>query len=287
MKLEFYSAGKLTSLVLQPLRSLQDKVLSKPAAFASRVTPVSGMRARAAGGAKRSAARKTARAPAKAGEIAKRYAGMLEQAAEVVHTQAARNQLFNDPHETQLTVVSPTPGREVTLPTHTVIVAGAKKADLKWMRDKFGMEVVREGLQDKFLLKVPLAGDKGFELAAEAAIKCHEERHVEAAHPNFLRFFGQVRRGTPTAKHRVIESTTEISGSETPVPPADSANPPAGSAKEPLWNHDNAGKPGIPGADVAAHAAWILSRGDADIRVAVLDEGVDTDHPALKAAVVA
>jgi subtilisin family serine protease len=38
---------------------------------------------------------------------------------------------------------------------------------------------------------------------------------------------------------------------------------------------------------VAARAAWTITRGRPDVRVAVLDEGVDTAHPALKAAVVA
>ena len=38
---------------------------------------------------------------------------------------------------------------------------------------------------------------------------------------------------------------------------------------------------------VGAPAAWAITRGSADVKVAVLDEGVDTSHPALKAAVVA
>lgn len=38
---------------------------------------------------------------------------------------------------------------------------------------------------------------------------------------------------------------------------------------------------------IGVNAAWAVTRGIADIRVAVLDEGVDTRHPSLKAAVVA
>ena len=56
--------------------------------------------------------------------------------------------------------------------------------------------------------------------------------------------------------------------------------------EQPLLNHNNAGDPGIAGADVAAKAAWPLSRGRGEVRIAVLDEGVDTEHPALKGAVV-
>lgn len=43
------------------------------------------------------------------------------------------------------------------------------------------------------------------------------------------------------------------------------------------WSHNKIG----------VAAAWAVTKGSADIRVAVLDEGVDTKHPSLKAAVVA
>jgi len=43
------------------------------------------------------------------------------------------------------------------------------------------------------------------------------------------------------------------------------------------WSHAKIGVP----------AAWKVTRGSADIKVAVLDEGVDTTHPALRPAVVA
>ncbi len=49
------------------------------------------------------------------------------------------------------------------------------------------------------------------------------------------------------------------------------------SAPSKAWSHNKIGV-----AD-----AWAVTRGSADVRVAVLDEGVDTAHPSLKAAVVA
>jgi thermitase len=49
------------------------------------------------------------------------------------------------------------------------------------------------------------------------------------------------------------------------------------SASAVAWSH----------AMIGVAAAWNVTRGNKDIRVAVLDEGVDTTHPALKAAVVA
>jgi thermitase len=49
------------------------------------------------------------------------------------------------------------------------------------------------------------------------------------------------------------------------------------SAPQGQWAHETIGIPD----------AWKISRGDSSIRVAVLDEGVDTSHPAIKPAVVA
>ena len=52
---------------------------------------------------------------------------------------------------------------------------------------------------------------------------------------------------------------------------------PQRSAPAAAWSHPKIG----------VLAAWDITRGDKDIKVAVLDEGVDTSHPALKPAVVA
>ena len=49
------------------------------------------------------------------------------------------------------------------------------------------------------------------------------------------------------------------------------------SAPAAAWSH----------AKIGVAAAWAVTKGHKDIRVAVLDEGVDTTHPALKPAVVA
>jgi subtilisin family serine protease len=53
------------------------------------------------------------------------------------------------------------------------------------------------------------------------------------------------------------------------------------------WALDNPGAPGVVGADVGALAAWTITKGMDEVRVAILDEGVDTSHPFLKPAIVA
>src|SRR5205814_5022267 len=49
----------------------------------------------------------------------------------------------------------------VTLPTHSVIVDGASASEIRWLRDRHGFEVVREGRQGKVLLRSPLGGNAG------------------------------------------------------------------------------------------------------------------------------
>jgi subtilisin family serine protease len=146
-------------------------------------------------------------------------------------------------------------GRTTVIPTETVAVTGARVAELKWVKRTFGLVPVQEGSHGKVLLSVTTDTDDPVGLAAEAARALYERGKVEAAHPNFLRL---VQRPGP-----------------------------AGGSADAQWGLDNPGHPGVVGADVAALAAWTITEGDAGIRVAVLDEGVDTTHPYLKPAVVA
>ena len=146
-------------------------------------------------------------------------------------------------------------GRSVLLLTHNLIVEAPRKADLTWLRDKFGLQVVREARPDRVLLAASDGGDKGIETVFEAARAFHARSPDRACHPNFVRI---LRR---------------------PLAPT--------SAPPNAWNLDNDGTVGKVGADVHAKAAWTISRGDPAIRVAVLDEGVDDRHPALKKVVVA
>jgi len=180
----------------------------------------------------------------------------MTETVAAVHAQNQRlGPLFHSTREADMGIVAPMLNEPIVLVTDTVVIDGAKKPEIAWLRDKFGLEVLREGLQGKVLLRAPEGGDQGRKLVFEAARTAFERGHVAAAHPNFVRMLLKVK--------------------------------PSAAANQPLWNHDNTGSPGLAGSDVAAKAAWILTQGRPEIRVAVLDEGVDTDHPALKAAVVA
>jgi thermitase len=152
------------------------------------------------------------------------------------------------------TMIQPVePGRTAVIPTDTVAVLGARKAELAWARKEYGATVVQEGSEGKVLIAVPGDVDDAPSVAAELSRRLVERGSVEGAHPNFLRL---MQRPGP--------STTEARDQ---------------------WGLDNDGTPGVVGADVAAEAAWTVTTGDAAIAVAVLDEGVDTAHPYLEAAV--
>jgi subtilisin family serine protease len=173
-----------------------------------------------------------------------------------IHAQSSRlGSLFHSVTESSMLIALPRTSEAAVVPTATLIVEGATKAELKKLKDDFGLEEIDEGLEGKVLLRAPEGEAKGVKQAAAAAKKAYERGNVAAAHPNFVRVVRQIK--------------------------------PSAAGGQPLWNHDNDGNPGVTGADVAATAAWTLTKGKKEVRVAVLDEGVDTGHPALKAAIVA
>ncbi len=158
--------------------------------------------------------------------------------------------------ETDALVAPAEPGETTIVPTETVAIDSARKSDLQWLRRKHGMVVVDEGSHGKALMRVPDEATNPVQHAADAALALQRRGGPAAAHPNFL---------------RVVQRT--------PLPEA--------SPGAPQWALDNPGQPGLIGADVHALAAWTVTTGDTDIRVAVLDEGVDTKHAFLKPALVA
>jgi subtilisin family serine protease len=146
-------------------------------------------------------------------------------------------------------------GEAAVIPTETVAVVGAKASELKWARNQWGLTEVQEGSHGKVLLGLTSSEKDPIAYVARAARALYERGNVDGAHPNFLRL---VQRPGP-----------------------------ATSGPSDQWSHDNDGHPGVIGADVAALAAWTITKGERAVRVAVLDEGVDTTHPYLEHAVVA
>lgn len=193
---------------------------------------------------------------ARAGPGARSMRSSLASLGTMAVSQGERfTNLFHGFNKGEALVSMPKGSPQMVIPTETLVVEGASKAEIKRLRDERGLTVLREGTQGKLLLKAPEGGEIGVRQVFEAARATFERGYVRSAHPNFVRAMPHIK--------------------------------PAAAGGSPLWNHTNDGNPGVPGADVAALAAWTITRGKPAIRVAVLDEGVDTSHPALKPAVVA
>jgi len=197
----------------------------------------------------------------KAGATKRKGPKLTARAAAPMVKRAVQNQtarlgpLFHTVSESTIEFSVPAGGDSAVVPTATLIIEGATKTELKKLKSEFGVEIIDEGIAGKVLLRAPDDGENGVMQAAAAAKKAYQSGNVSAAHPNFVRVMSKIKRSSPGGT--------------------------------PLWNHENDGSPGVPGADVAAQAAWTITQGKADIRVAVLDEGIDGLHPALKPALVA
>ncbi len=153
-----------------------------------------------------------------------------------------------------------TPGRggePAAIPTETLVVEGGRSAEIRWACRKLSLEVVAEGSHGRVLLRsvCDARGTDRLRHTADAALRLRKRGHVAVAHTNLLRLHRQ------------------------PAP-----SPGAGDGR---WALSNPGDPGLPGADVAAEAAWTLTRGRREVRVAVLDDGVASAHPYLAHAIAA
>lgn len=162
---------------------------------------------------------------------------------------------FRELDASEIPVLAAGDAQTLVIPTETLIVEGATREVETWLRDKWGAEKLDEGRQGKALFRVPGDGSDAVTEAFRAARDVFEKKDVDAAHPNFMR------------------AITKLS--------------PSNAVEPRQWNLHNEGDVGLYGADVHARAAWTITRGAKDVVVAVLDEGVDTAHPALRDAVVA
>jgi thermitase len=160
--------------------------------------------------------------------------------------------VFNE-NATPLHVDSSEPN-VVTIPTATVIVSGTAAqvaAEAERLRKKFGLKKVEEGVTGTVLLRAPSDGAVGIQEAFNAVSDAAANGKA-SVQPNFLR----------ARDHRRIDG---------------SMGPAAAGAPELPWNYKLIG----------VAEAWKITKGIPAIRVAILDEGTDTLHPDLKAAIVA
>ena len=146
-------------------------------------------------------------------------------------------------------------GDTIVVPTESVALGGVKAHERRLIMKKFGLDEVQEGLNGNWLLRAPEGGQAGVKIAFDAARFAFERGNVASASPNMLSLVPNLQE-TSSSPHRRS------------------------------WGLDNPGKPGKIGADVHALAAWTITRGDEEIKVAVLDEGVDSLHPWLRDAIV-
>ncbi len=157
---------------------------------------------------------------------------------------------------------------------------------------------IKPGLMAKFLAKKSL---KGIEVKKELnllsgrflLLKTHSQPtsalvseiesypEVDFAEPNFIY---RTIASVPTLEALLAGTQSENYSSMSPVDPL----------YEKLWGLKNTGSnepdrndgrsttPGVAGADVDAERAWSITKGSKKIVVAVIDTGIDYDHPDLK-----
>jgi hypothetical protein len=153
---EIYVQGKLQSLSIQPVETVKTRILAAPKLLGPRIV---GQKATAP---MRPGVRgRPAKEPRSAKAVAESIARDIQDSVMMVHAQNDRlGPLFHDTRETYIQMVSPRIDQPIVLVTDTIVVENARKSEIVWLRDKFGMEVLREGLQGKVLLKAPDRGDK-------------------------------------------------------------------------------------------------------------------------------
>lgn len=241
--LRYYSAGRLVSLRALPWAQSQAAAAAPSAA----VPAESPRQTRARGDGRRAVRPADTAAPPAPWQLAEALQGQGARMAGLFHDTACAD---------MLALVGRSAAGGTVLVTETLVVEHASTALLKRLRDRHGLQLLREGSHGKVLLQAPDGGAAGVrQVLAGARSAVETASRTVTAHPNFVRVLPHLA--------------------------------PANAAQARLWNHLNPGNPGKRGADVAAAAAWTITRGSADVRVAVLDEGVDTQHPALRRAVVA
>ena len=124
-------------------------------------------------------------------------------------------------------------------------------------------------VKNRYILTFP---NKTVREALAVSNQLYQDPLVEFSEPNFV---------------RILPQRPKI---ENPNPRGALAPAPAATPDDPLypkqWGLHNAGAVGIADADIDAPEAWQIHKGSGEIIVAIIDEGVDTQHPDLKDKIV-
>ncbi|MEM6965933.1 MAG: S8 family serine peptidase [Bacteroidota bacterium] len=119
---------------------------------------------------------------------------------------------------------------------------------------------VQSFVQNEFeplLMEVKVQGEKN---ALEVANLLHESGVYDYAEPDFLRIMKRLNTNDPNVDDQWSLNNDGVNTAQ--------------------YN-------GVPGADMSVFAAWATTTGSASIKVAILDEGVDLNHPDLAANLLA
>jgi len=131
-------------------------------------------------------------------------------------------------------------------------------------------EVVKkdEKIKNRYILKFT---GKSAREALAISNEYHQDPLVEFSEPNFIAIFPK----RPRIKGADVGAQN--------VSPAATPNDPLYPNQ---WGLNNTGSTGVKDADIDAPEAWDIHKGSGNIIVAIIDEGVDTEHKDLKAKIV-
>ncbi len=129
-------------------------------------------------------------------------------------------------------------------------------------------EIVRKLDEHTFLLQAHSGKD-----GLQAANEFHHLRGIAFAQPNFVYPAEDLRSSIPSDPYFHEQWALQNLGQSAAVGDVDSDG---------NWDYVK----GVAGADVDAVRAWEITRGYAEIKIAVLDSGIDLDHPDLQANIL-
>ncbi len=133
-------------------------------------------------------------------------------------------------------------------------------------------------LSTEHLFVINIGNDKSLQ---SAIAKLKLMKNVVYAEPNYLYHTAVMPKQSVTSYKKILKSPFANITSSQPDDPSFSR----------LWGLSNTGsnepqgKVGVEGADINALNAWDISQGSGNIKIAIIDTGIDYNHPDLKANV--